>query len=164
MVTSVKESRLNHFINNPKRALWSLAIPMMAGMSIQSIYMVVDTAFIGHYVGGDALAALGYVFPIFFIILGITFGLGTGVTTVIAQYIGSGEKKMADNSAEHSIVLAAILGLFIILTGYILGEQVLLFQGASGKALDYAFDYYPYMPYGLTGPNHILVGVELLKE
>ena len=148
MVTSVKESRLNHFINNPKRALWSLAIPMMAGMSIQSIYMLVDTAFIGHYVGGDALAALGYVFPIFFIILGITFGLGTGVTTVIAQYIGSGEKKMADNSAEHSIVLAAILGLFIILTGYILGEQVLLFQGASGKALDYAFDYYPLMLIG----------------
>ena len=144
----VKESKLKDFIQNPKKALWQLAIPMMAGMSVQSIYMLVDTAFIGHWVGGDALAALGYIFPIFFIILGITFGLGTGVTTVIAQYIGAEDKKSADNSAEHSILIASILGLFILVGGYIFGQQILELQGASGQALDYAFDYYPIMLIG----------------
>ena len=111
MDISVKESKLNEFIKNPKKALWKLALPMMAGMSVQSIYMLVDTAFIGHWVGGDALAALGYIFPIFFIILGITFGLGTGVTTVIAQYIGAKDKNKADNAAVHTIFLGIIIGI-----------------------------------------------------
>ena len=148
MDISVKESKLKDFIQNPKKALWQLAIPMMAGMSVQSIYMLVDTAFIGHWVGGNALAALGYVFPIFFIILGITFGLGTGVTTVIAQYIGAEDKNSADNSAEHSILIASILGLFILVGGYIFGKQILELQGASGQVLDYAFAYYPIMLVG----------------
>ena len=141
----VKESKLNSFIDNPKKALWKLAIPMMAGMSVQSIYMLIDTAFIGHWVGGGALAALGYIFPIFFIILGVTFGLGTGVTTVIAQYIGAENKKSADNSAEHSILLATILGLFILVCGYIFGQKILELQGATGQALEYANEYYPIM-------------------
>ena len=144
----VKESKLNDFIKNPKKALWNLALPMMAGMSVQSIYMLVDTAFIGHWVGGDALAALGYIFPIFFIILGITFGLGTGVTTVIAQYIGAEDKESADNSAEHSILLAGILGIIILLGGFFFGQTILSLQGASGQALDYANDYYPIMLVG----------------
>jgi putative MATE family efflux protein len=144
----VKESKLKDFIKSPKSALWKLALPMMAGMSVQSIYMLVDTAFIGHWVGGDALASLGYIFPIFFIILGITFGLGTGVTTVIAQFIGAEDKKSADNSAEHSILLASFLSLFILIGGNIFGAKILALQGATGQALEFANEYYPIMLIG----------------
>ena len=63
-----KESRLEEFIADPKKALWKLSIPMMLGMAVQAIYMLVDTAFIGRWVGGTALAALGYVFPLLFIL------------------------------------------------------------------------------------------------
>ena len=92
-----KESRLEEFINNPKKALWKLSFPLMFGMSVQAIYMMVDTAFLGRMVGATALAGLGYVFPFLFIIMGITFGLGSGATTVIAQFIGSEDKNNADN-------------------------------------------------------------------
>ena len=86
-----KESRLAEFSQNPEKALWKLAIPMMFGMFVQSIYMLTDTAYIGNWVGHEGLAALGYVWPYMFIIMGITFGLGSGATAVIAKYIG--EKK-----------------------------------------------------------------------
>ena len=52
-----KESRLNEFIENPQKALWKLAIPMMFGMLVQSIYMLTDTAFIGKWVGWKALTS-----------------------------------------------------------------------------------------------------------
>ena len=120
-----KESRLDEFINNPKKALWKLSLPMMVGMSVQAIYLLVDTAFIGKWVGGTALAGLGYVFPYFFIIMGITFGLGSGVTTVIAQYIGAKDKKNADNAAEHTILLGLVIGLIIISFGFCFGEKLL---------------------------------------
>ena len=92
----VKESRLEEFIANPKKALWKLSLPMMFGMSVQAIYMMADTAFVGRMIGSTALASLGYVFPYFFILMGITFGLGSGATTVIAQFIGAKDKKNAD--------------------------------------------------------------------
>ena len=64
-----EESRLTEFINNPKKAIWQLSLPMMFGMAVQAIYMLVDTAFIGKWVGGTALASLGYVFPFLFILM-----------------------------------------------------------------------------------------------
>ena len=98
-----KESRLSEFIENPIKSLWKLSFPMMFGMSVQAIYMIIDTAFIGRMIGGSALASLGYVFPFIFILMGITFGLGSGATTLIAQFIGANDKKNADNAAEHTI-------------------------------------------------------------
>ena len=60
----MKTNRLEEFINNPKISLWKLSIPMMLGMSVQAIYMLIDTAFIGRWVGWQALAGLGVVFII----------------------------------------------------------------------------------------------------
>ena len=91
-----KQNRLDEFINNPQKALLTLSLPMMAGMSVQAIYMLIDTAFIGKWVGGNALAGLGVIFPPLFIIMGITFGLGSGATTVIAQMIGKKDKEKAE--------------------------------------------------------------------
>ena len=110
-----KESRKAEFINNPKKAMWKLAIPMMFGMSVQAIYMLVDTIFIGRWVGATALAAMGYVFPFLFFLMGITFGLGSGATTVIANLIGADKKNDADNAAEHTVILGVFI--YILLLG-----------------------------------------------
>ena len=82
---------------------------MMLGMAVQAIYMLVDTALIGNIVGGSALASLGYVFPYFFIIMGISFGLGSGVTTFIAQQIGMQNKNRAELAASHTMLIAVAI-------------------------------------------------------
>ena len=137
-----KESRLEEFIADPKKALWKLSLPMMFGMSVQAIYMMADTAFVGRMIGGTALASLGYVFPFLFIIMGITFGLGSGATTVIAQFIGKKNKKNADNAAEHTILLGMIIGIIIITIGYYYGDKLLGIQGADEKTILVALDYF----------------------
>ena len=114
MDTQPKESRLEEFIADPIKALWKLSLPMMFGMAVQAIYMLVDTAFIGKWVGGSALAGLGIIFPPLFIIMGITFGLGSGATTVIAKNIGEGNKVNADNAADHIIFLGVLLSDIVV--------------------------------------------------
>ena len=42
------ESRLEEYLSNPAKGLWKLAIPVMAGMGIQTIYSIVDMIFIGR--------------------------------------------------------------------------------------------------------------------
>ena len=143
-----KESRLNEFIDNPKRSLWKLSLPMMFGMSVQAIYMMVDTAFVGRMLRGTALASLGYVFPFIFILMGITFGLGSGATTVIAQFIGSKDKESADNAAKHTIILGLLIGIVIIIIGFMFGEILLKIQGADVDTITMALDYFHIMIYG----------------
>ena len=125
MENKPKESRLEEFMSDPIRALWKLSIPMMFGMAVQAVYMLVDTAFIGKWVGGSALAGLGLIFPPLFIIMGITFGLGSGATTVIAKSIGEKDKSKAHNAANHIIILGILLSLFLIIFGYLFGENII---------------------------------------
>ena len=143
-----KSSRLNEFIGNPKKALFTLSVPMMLGMSVQAIYMLIDTAFIGRWVGGDALAGLGIVFPPMFIIMGITFGLGSGATTVIAQSIGQENKQKADNAAEHIIMLGIVLSLFFILIGIYFGNTIISSQSSDPNVFLNASDYFYTMLWG----------------
>ena len=118
----MKENRLEDFIKNPEISLWKLSIPMMLGMSVQAIYTLIDTAFIGRWVGWEALAGLGVVFPALFIIMGITFGLGSGSTTVIAQSIGENDKK-ADSFAQHTIILGIFLSVIFIISWILLWRK-----------------------------------------
>tara|TARA_B110000438_G_scaffold301332_1_gene355953 strand:- start:947 stop:2302 length:1356 start_codon:yes stop_codon:yes gene_type:complete len=136
------QNKLELFKSNPSKALWTLSIPMMLGMSVQAIYMLIDTAFIGNWVGGSALAGLGLVFPPLFIIMGITFGLGSGATTVIAKSIGEENKENADSAADHIIFLGILLSLFFIVIGYFFGENIIKYQSTDPLIVKHASDYF----------------------
>ena len=72
-----KESRLNEFLENPERSLWSIALPVIVGMAVQTFYSIVDMLFIGQ-LGGSSIAAVAFNMPLYFFVMGITFGIGTG--------------------------------------------------------------------------------------
>ena len=145
------KSKLNLFIANPRMSLWKLTIPMMLGLFVNSIYILVDTYFVGSMLGEDgtaALSALGYVMPFYFIIMGITFGIAGGTTTVIAQYIGEDNQKNVSQTAQNSLVIAVLLAIINVIFTYLFGADVIAFQGADTKVLSLALDYFYIMAYG----------------
>ena len=141
-------SRLNQFLSNPSKALWTLAIPIMAGMGIQTFYNIVDMIFIGK-LGGDAIAGIAFNMPLFFLALGLTMGLGVGVTASIARFIGKNDKPGADNSAEHAIVIAFLISLILFIVVVTFGKKILFIFGASGTILSLAWDYLRVLSIGL---------------
>ena len=136
------KNRLEEFISYPKRSLWKLALPMMFGMMVHSIYMLTDTYFIGNLVGNDALSALGYVFPYMFIIMGLTFGLGTGVTAVIARFIGEQSKLKADIASGQTILMGVVISIGIIVFTFFFKEDIFLIQNADQSVVDLASGYF----------------------
>ncbi|MFQ6673597.1 MAG: MATE family efflux transporter [Fidelibacterota bacterium] len=141
MDTDSKSTRLEDFIADPRKGLWSLAIPMMLGMMVQTIYSIVDMIFVGR-VGGDALAALAFNMPLVFFGLGLVFGLGSGVTAVVARFIGSKDKRSADSSATHGVILGLIVGLVFTTSGLIWGRPLLALLGAPPHILPMAWEYF----------------------
>lgn len=136
------ENRLDEFISNPKRSLWKLALPMMFGMMVHSIYMLTDTYFIGNLIGNDALSALGYVFPYMFIIMGLSFGLGAGVTAVIARFIGEKSKLKADIASGQTILMGIVISIGIIVFTFFFKEDIFLIQNADQSVVDLASGYF----------------------
>jgi len=145
---SNSKSRLASFLENPKKALWTLAIPIMFGMGIHTLYNIVDMLFIGR-LGGDAIAGVAFNMPIFFLMLGLTMGLGSGVTACIARLIGEKDKSGADNSAEHAIAMAACISGVFTLLGLYFGKDILAILGAEGNILILGWDYLSMIVLGL---------------
>ena len=141
-------SRLSSFLENPKKALWTLAVPIMFGMGIHTLYNIVDMLFIGR-LGGDAIAGVAFNMPIFFLMLGLTMGLGSGVTASIARLIGQKNKSGADNSAEHAIAMAACISGVFTLLGLYYGKDILAIFGAEGNILTLGWDYLSMIVLGL---------------
>ena len=135
-----KVSRLDGFIDNPSKALWTLAFPIMAGMGIHTLYTIVDMIFIGR-LGGDAIAAVAFNMPLFFLVLGLSFGVGSGVTASIARFIGAKDKVNADNTAEHAVALGLIISIILTTFGLIYGEGLLQRLGATESVLPLSWDY-----------------------
>ena len=145
-----QESRLQSFLNNPARAMWSMALPIIAGMMVQTLFNVVDIMFIG-WLGADEVTAVAFVSPLFFIIIGLTVGLGAGVTASIAQYIGKKDKENADNCAEHGRLLGFSITILLTVLGILFGRDLLMILGASDHILDIAYSYLEILIFGIGG-------------
>ena len=142
------DSKLQSFIQNPNISLWKLTIPMAIGLFVNSIYILVDTYFLGSKIGTSAISALGYVMPFYFIIMGITFGLAAGTTTMIAQYIGKQDKHRAELVAQNSILMACFFSIFILTFIYLFGKPLLSLQVKGIGILTLALDYFYIMAFG----------------
>ncbi len=145
---SNSESRLSSFLADPSKALWRLAVPIMFGMGIHTLYNVIDMIFIGQ-LGGNAIAGVAFNMPIFFLMLGLTMGLGSGVTASIARFIGDEDKKSADNSAEHALAMAGGIAIIFTILGIYYGEKILIALGAEGEILVLAWEYLSMIVLGL---------------
>ncbi len=102
---------------SPLRLLTLFALPLMFGNVFQQLYTVVDTAVVGRGVGLDALAALGTVDWLTWMVLGIVQGFTQGFSVPMAQDYGrkdlTGLKKRIGNAVRLSVILAA---LFLVLS------------------------------------------------
>ena len=98
---------------NPLRLIVSFALPLMAGNIFQQLYTVADTAIVGRAIGVEALAALGAVDWLNWMVLGVIQGITQGFSILIAQKYGSKEmeqmRKVVGNSCTFSALCAVVL-------------------------------------------------------
>lgn len=117
---------INMTEGKPAKLLFVFALPLMFGNVFQQLYTVVDTAIVGQGVGLEALAALGTVDWITWMMLGIAQGYSQGFSVRIAQKYGEGDRKGLQKVIGQSASLAIILAIICLVLGQI-GLPALLF-------------------------------------
>ena len=108
---------INMTQGNPLKLLICFALPLMFGNVFQQLYTVVDTAIVGQGVGMDALAALGSVDWLNWMMLGIAQGFTQGFSVRIAQKFGEGDRKGLQLFMGQSAVATAVLALLCTALG-----------------------------------------------
>jgi len=109
---------------------------MIVAMSVQTIYSLIDTYWVSG-LGADALAAMGFVFPFFFISMALSNGIGIGGGAAISRRIGAQDKVGADNAAVHTIIITVLLSIVFTIPFYIFAPQLFTLAGA-GKTTELA--------------------------
>jgi putative MATE family efflux protein len=134
------KNRVDEFIANPRRALFILASPIVIAMFVQTMYNIVDTAFVGR-LGAEAIAALTFAFPIFFILISLNSGIGVGTNSIISRLLGAKDKEGAENAAVHGLVMAAAFALVILAVSLFAMEPLYSLFGATPAVVELSLSY-----------------------
>ncbi|MDY9923666.1 MATE family efflux transporter [Methanobacterium sp.] len=133
------DQRISMVTGEPKKAIRVLAVPMIISMLLIMAYNLADSIWVAG-LGPNALAALGFINPIFMIVIGLGNGLGAGATSLIARCIGANNKKGADNAAMHSILITIAVSAVATVILLLFLPNILLVMGA-GVTLSLAIEY-----------------------
>ena len=121
--------------------LLQLALPSFIGMFVYGMYNVINTIFVGHYVGHLGIAGLSIVFPLQMLIIGFGMMVGIGGASLISRQLGAGDKSGAEKTLGNSISITIILSILIAILVIPFRDFWLTLIGASDDVLPYARDY-----------------------
>jgi putative MATE family efflux protein len=124
------------------KLLISQSVPASIGILVMSVYMIVDTIFVGRWVGSLAIAAITVVLPITFLVSSVGMAIGVGGGSIISRALGSGKKEKAELTFGNQITMVVVLVLFTVTLGFYFDDEILLFFGAQGEIIVPAKSYY----------------------
>ena len=125
-------------------------------MVFQTLFNVIDTWFAG-LISTEALAALAVSFPVYFLVIALMIGIGSGSSALIANAIGADKPRRACRLFGQALLLALFAGLLVALYGILFSDPLFRFAGIEGEALAYAKIYL--LPILLTSSFFLLNGV-----
>ena len=134
------------------------AVPATIGILVMSLNMIVDTIFVGQWIGVLAIAAITVVLPIVFLISSIGMGIGIGGSSIISRALGANDAKKAFLTFGNQISLTVILALLFVILGSIYSASILNLFGTKGAILPIAAEYYgviisgvPFLAFAMMG-------------
>jgi putative MATE family efflux protein len=128
-------------VGNVPRHLLRFAIPMLLGNLIQIGQSIVNTIWVGHLVGENAVGAAGVTFPIIFVTIGLAMGLTMATTILVSQHYGAKNHGMVEKVVNNSFSLALIVGAILTIVGILAGDAVLGLMKAPPENFAMASSY-----------------------
>ena len=98
---------------NPVTLILWFAIPLFIGNIFQQIYNVVDTAIAGHYLGDEAIAAIGATSTVYSLIVALTMGSNSGFGIVVARYFGAKDIEKLKESIGAMLKLNLLISIIL---------------------------------------------------
>ncbi|TXD52591.1 MULTISPECIES: MATE family efflux transporter [unclassified Polaribacter] len=139
------------------------AVPATIGILVMSLNMIVDTIFVGQWIGVLAIAAITVVLPIAFLISSIGMGIGIGGSSIISRALGANNSEKAFLTFGNQICLTLILAIIFVTLGNIFSVPILNLFGAKGDILPIASEYFGVIIYGVPFLAFAMMGNPVIR-
>ncbi len=136
-----KQFGIDRTVGSVPRHLLSYTFPMFLGNLIQIGYSLVNTIWVGHLVGENAVGAVGVSLPVIFILVGFSMGITMATTILVSQYYGAKDYHSVEKAVNTSFSLSIILGLALSVAGIFSSDPVLRLMGTPVENFTLASSY-----------------------
>ena len=126
---------------SPAKTILMFTVPIFVGNVFQQFYSMVDTIIVGKFVGTTALAAVGSVGTIMFLIIGFMLGLTAGFTVLTAQRFGAGDMKGMRKTVGSAATLSVIMTVIMTIISMLGMKPLLKFMNTPSDIFADAYHY-----------------------
>ena len=137
--------------------------PASIGILVMSLNMIVDTIFVGQWIGVLAIAAITVVLPIAFLISSIGMGIGIGGSSIISRALGENDSEKAFLTFGNQISLTTVLAVLFVILGNIFSVEILTLFGAKGDILSPGKEYFDVIIYGVPFLAFAMMGNPIIR-
>jgi putative MATE family efflux protein len=127
-----------------------------------SVNILVDTIFVGQWIGSLAIAAVTVVLPITFFISSLGMAIGIGGGSVLSRALGAKNPEKAKVTFANQIMMTFFLALVFVLLGIFFSADMLLLFGAKGPIIKPVTEFFtpiivsvPFLALCMMGNNII---------
>ncbi|MBE0392125.1 putative MATE family efflux protein [Flavobacterium sp. 7E] len=145
-----------------KKLLIKQAVPASVGILFMSVNILIDTIFVGQWIGSLAIAAVTVVLPITFFISSLGMAIGVGGGSVLSRALGANDKEKALFTFANQIMMTFLMASVFVLLGMFFSEDMLLLFGAKGAIVKPATEFFfpiilsvPFLALCMMGNNII---------
>lgn len=125
------------------------AVPASIGILVMSLNVLVDTIFVGNWIGSIAIAAINVVLPVSFFIAALGMAIGIGGSSMISRALGAENKERALKTFGNQITLTLLLTSVMVFFGLFFINELIPAFGGKGDIFEPAKVYYRIVLYGV---------------
>lgn len=144
------------------REILRLAIPAFATLIVEPLYVLADTAVVGH-LGTTQLAGLAIASSILLLGYAVFIFLAYGTTAAVSRLIGAGDETEAAHQAVQGIWLALLIGLIVGTAAWISAPWLVELMGGRGEVATQALIYLRVSLVGFPALLMMLAGTGYLR-
>ncbi|MCW5516367.1 MATE family efflux transporter [Muriicola sp. Z0-33] len=125
------------------------AVPASIGILVMSLNILVDSIFVGNWIGSIAIAAINVVLPVSFFIAALGMAIGIGGSSIISRALGAENKPKALKTFGNQITITLLLTVVMVILGLYYVDDLIPAFGGKGAIFDPAKTYYTIVLYGV---------------
>lgn len=144
-----KTNSSNLGIEPISKLLFKQALPASIGILVMSLNILIDTIFVGQWIGSIAIAAINVVLPVSFFIAALGMAIGIGGSSIISRSLGSENIQKAKYTFANQITLTILITVSFVLIGLYFIESIIPLFGGKGGIYEPSKIYYTIVLYGV---------------
>ncbi len=137
----------------PLKLILLFSVPLLIGNIFQQFYNIADIVIVGRTLGMEALAAVGAVAPLFFLIMFAVVGLDNGFSVITGQKFGAKDYDGVRRSVVISIILSSVFTLLFTIICAVLMKPILFMMNVPQEIFHDAYWYIQICVIGLVTVN-----------